>query len=172
MYIIIDGYNLIRQSAELSRLDDQDLEAGRKALIDFLAAYKRVKGHKISVIFDGINAPAFSQMRDLLKGIDIQFSRKGEQADSVIKRMVQRFGEKALVVTSDKEIADFATAKGATSVSSLEFEEKMKLAVFMEMKGIDATIENSGWEPTTKKKGPRRKLSRKARRKKKKLSKL
>jgi hypothetical protein len=172
LYIVIDGYNLIRQSVLLSRLDDQALELGREALIDFLAAYKRVKGHQISVVFDGINAPIFSQQRERLKGIDIRFSRSGEQADAVIKRMADRLKEKALVVTSDKEVADFAVEKGATAVSSLEFEEKMQMAVLMEMKGTDESGQNSGWKPTTQKKGPRKRLPRKARRKKKKLHKL
>lgn len=172
LHIVIDGYNLIRQSSSFSPLDDKDLEIGREALIDSLAAYKRIKGHRISVIFDGINAPSFSQQRDSMKGIDVRFSRAGEQADAVIKRMALRLREKALVVTSDKEIAGYAAAKGATAVSSPEFEERMQLAVFMEKKGIENTVDSQGWEPTTKKKGPGRKLSRKARRKKKKLHKL
>jgi len=45
VHIIIDGYNLIRQSAELSRLDRRDLQHGREALLELLAAYKKIKRH-------------------------------------------------------------------------------------------------------------------------------
>ena len=51
--IIIDGYNLIRQSSSLKRLDAQDLEQGREALLERLIAYRQVRGHPITVVFDG-----------------------------------------------------------------------------------------------------------------------
>jgi len=57
IHIIIDGYNLIRQSNSLSILDMQDIQLGREALVDMLAAYKKVKPHRITVVFDGTTAP-------------------------------------------------------------------------------------------------------------------
>ncbi len=172
LYIIIDGYNLIRQSNTLSCLDQQDIQMGREALIDSLALYKRIKGHRITVVFDGTDAEAFSQTKDQIKGIDIRFSRIGEQADAVIKQLATRFREKALVVTSDRDVADFAASKGATSISSPEFEERLVMAAYLETKGSDDIQEDSGWNPTTKKKGPQRRLSKKDRRRKVKLRKL
>ena len=44
IHIIIDGYNLIRQSNRLSILDLQDIQLGRDALVDMLAAYNQKKG--------------------------------------------------------------------------------------------------------------------------------
>ena len=81
VHIIIDGYNLIRQSDSLRTLDMQDIQMGRDALVEILAEYKKVKKHKITVVFDGTEAPFFSQRRDRVKGIEIKFSRKGELAD-------------------------------------------------------------------------------------------
>ncbi len=81
IHIIIDGYNLIRQSDSLYTLDRRDIQLGRKSLLDTLAAYKRIKRHKITVVFDGANAPYFSQRKDQMKGIEIKFSRGGESAD-------------------------------------------------------------------------------------------
>jgi predicted RNA-binding protein with PIN domain len=172
LHIIIDGYNLIRRSDSFSDLDQRDIQMGREALIDSLAAYKRLKGHRITVVFDGIDAPGFSPQKDRVKGIDIRFSRRGEPADAVIKRMAKTLREKALVVTSDREIADYANIKGAVSVGSAEFEEKLAMASYMDAKGTDEIVEDAGWTPTTKKKGPRRKLSKRARRKKIKTRKL
>jgi uncharacterized protein len=172
LHIIIDGYNLIRQSNTLSCLDQQDIQMGREALINSLASYKRIKGHRITVVFDGTDAEVFSQTRDQIKGIDIRFSRTGEQADAVIKRLAAQFGEKALVVTSDRDVADFAALKGATPISSPEFEERLMMAAYLEIKGADDIQEDSGWNPTTRKKGPQRRLSKKDRRRKVKLRKL
>jgi uncharacterized protein len=172
LHIIIDGYNLIRQSNTLRYFDQQDIQIGREALINSLASYKRLKGHRITVVFDGTGAEAFSQTKDQIKGIDIRFSRIGEQADAVIKQLASHFREKALVVTSDRDVADFAVLKGATSISSPEFEERLIFAAYLETKGSEDTQENSGWNPTTRKKGPQRRLSKKDRRHKVKLRKL
>ena len=72
IHIIIDGYNMIRQSPELSKQEDVDIQLGREALIDWLAAYKRHRPHKITVVFDGSNAPTVSTRRDRIKGITIR----------------------------------------------------------------------------------------------------
>ena len=172
LHIIIDGYNLIRQSGSFSVLDQKDIQLGREALIDSLCEYKRVKGHRITVVFDGIDAPVFSSRKDRVKGVEIRFSRSGEQADAVIKRMAKRLREKALVVTSDRDVADFSARAGAVAVSSPEFEEKLMMASYFGVKGLEEDGDQDGWTPTTKKKGPKKRLSRKARRRKVKVKKL
>ena len=172
MHIIIDGYNLIRQSNSLSDLDSQDLQRGRDALVEKLAAYKRLKRHKITVVFDGTNAPSFSQRRESFKGIEINFSRNGELADTVIKRMAAREREMALIVSSDLDIVNYAESRGAATVSSPIFEQKIAMAAFMGKSGSKMEEDNSGWIPTTKKKGPSRRLSKKDRRSKVKIRKL
>ena len=135
VHIIIDGYNLIRQSNSFSDIDRQDIQLGREALLDTLAAYQRIKRHMITVVFDGTNAPPFSQHKNRVKGINVKFSRSGESADSVIKRMANREREKALVVSSDMDIVNFAVTKGAATISSYDFEEKITMAVSMDTKG-------------------------------------
>lgn len=179
VHIIIDGYNFIRQSATLDQLDQKDLQLGREALIDQLAAYKRIKRHPITVVFDGNEVFSFFGNRDQEKGIKIKFSRHGETADSVIKRMAAREKAKALVVSSDRELADYSVSQGAAVIGSGEFEDKMTMAVYMDLKGISSESGESGesgsdegWVPTTKKKGPRKRLSKKARMNRKRLEKL
>lgn len=43
LHIIIDGYNLIRQSRQLAAFERMDLQTGREALLDQLAVSKKVK---------------------------------------------------------------------------------------------------------------------------------
>jgi len=152
IHIIIDGYNLIRQSTTLNRLDQQDIMLGRDALVDMLAAYRKIKPHRITVVFDGHHSPTFSQQRDQKKGIAIRFSRRGESADDLIKRMALKEREKALVVSSDQE---------------------GKIAMAVQLDGLEIEAEDhAGWTPTTKKKGPSRRLSKKQRRNRMKIKKL
>ena len=171
IHIIIDGYNLIRRSDGLSDLDRKDIQLGREALLDMLAAYKRLKNHKITVVFDGTNAPFFSQHQDRINGILVKFSRKGESADMVIKRMIETEKEKALIVSSDRDIVDFAAARGAATISSQLFKEKITMATYFHEEKIE-NYDNAGWVPTTKKKGPSRRLSKKKRRNRIKIKKL
>jgi uncharacterized protein len=171
IHIIIDGYNLIRQSAILSALDQQDIMLGREALVDTLAAYRKKKPHRITVVFDGSRSPLFSQRRDRQKGISIRFSRKGESADDVIKRMARKEREKALVVSSDKEIVNSAAASGAATISAPRFEEKIEMTATIALQ-LEDVEDSPGWVPTTKKKGPSRRLPKKKRRNRMKIKKL
>jgi predicted RNA-binding protein with PIN domain len=172
IHIIIDGYNLIRQSTQFSQIEEIDLAAGREALIDSLAAYKRIKAHRITVVFDGTNNPLDMGNRDRLKGIDIRFSRSGELADTVIKRMVDREKQRAMVVTNDKDVIHYAQIKGASTINSSEFEDRMVLAQYYDFKGIDEEAETQEWLPTTNKKGPARRLSKRKRRGRTRMKKL
>lgn len=172
IHIVIDGYNLIRQSRQFRELDLQDMQSGREALVSALAAYKKIKPHAISVVFDGAAAPAGMPRQDRCKGIELHYSRPGELADAVIKRMAAREKEKLLVVSSDMDIVRFVETVGAAAISAPEFEERLIMAQYMDLKGTDESDAIGGWKPTTRKKGPSRRLSKRRRKVQKKMSKL
>ncbi len=173
VHIVIDGYNLIRCSPALAPIDRKDLELGRDALVQRLAAYKRLKGHQITVVFDGAAGYFGFEKSYTEKGIKIRFSRPGETADAVIRQIASREKSKVLVVSSDRAVTDFSASQGAATISAAGFEQKLEMAAFMEVKGADAS-EKAGEERvlTTKKKGPGKRLSKKNRKNQKKLLKL
>ena len=173
VHIIIDGYNLIRQSPSLEKIDRQDLQRGREVLVDRLAAYKKVKGYPVTVVFDGADALPGMEASDRETGIRIRFSRHGETADAVIKRMAAREKEKALVVSSDHDVADFCISRGASVVGSREFEERMDLAALMAAAGnIMGNEADEGWSPTTRKKGPSRRAPKRERKHRQRIMKI
>jgi len=165
MHIIIDGYNLIRQSDHLRSFDRRSLEEGRNALIRLLIPYRKGRPHAITVVFDAWDAGGPLEERDRQAGIDIVYSRRGKKADDVIKEMMGRGrGEEILVVTSDRDVADYVVRRGATAVSSPEFEEVLTRfhtgdPPFVSDKAPDP--DDRTWKGT-KKKGPSRRLSRSA----------
>ncbi|PKN04770.1 MAG: hypothetical protein CVU74_05215 [Deltaproteobacteria bacterium HGW-Deltaproteobacteria-9] len=122
MHILIDGYNLIRQSIDLKRFERHSLEAGRKALIEWLSRYRKRKDHRITVVFDGWISGSAQEERDYLSGIQIIYSSRGVKADDVLKRITASTDEEILVVSSDREIISFASRKGKATLSSIEFE--------------------------------------------------
>ncbi len=157
MHIIIDGYNLIRQSNSLRRLERFGLEKGRIELIRRIAGYIRMRGHKVTVVFDGwMNGPP-EEERIREDGVHVIYSKRGETADEVIKKMARReSGSELIVVSSDREVAHSAVKAGGVAISSPEFEIRMAqeaaqpITVIEEMAEDDiSTSTRSG----TKKKG-------------------
>ncbi len=166
MHIIVDGYNLIRQSDALRAHERQSLEAGRKALIRGLAQYKRLRGHRITVVFDGWEGGSPLEERDLAGRVAIIYSRLGEKADEVIKRLVGAASEEILVVTSDREIAAYAARRGKSSIDSPEFAarlDRLAAAPSPDHGRPAEPEEDEADRPAAKKKGPARRLSRQKR---------
>ncbi len=164
--IIIDGYNLIR-TTDLNRAEAEGgLEAGRSVLIGELAAYKRLKRHALTVVFDG--ASPLGQQVGRERGIKTVFTPTGRTADEAIVEMVGRAKGEVLVVTSDRELANRVRANGGDVVSSAEFRERLSLAAYLDLKGGDDEEER----PVKPKKGPSRRPPKAERRRRRRLSKL
>jgi uncharacterized protein len=170
VHLIIDGYNLIRQSLWLSLLDARDLEAGREALLESLADYRRRRPqHKITVIFDGWQGGSLRESRDQVHGIGVVYSRRGERADEVIKRLLTREGRRAVMVSSDRELQDFAETVGAVWLAARQFESQYlkKSPPGLGPEEGEAEAGRGG-----AKKGPARRLKKSLRQKKQRLRKL
>lgn len=174
IHIVIDGYNLIRQVAGLARHENESLEKARSALVELVASYKKTKGHKVTVVFDGVlNLSEFANAY-VQQGVRIIFSPETLSADAVIKKMVDEEGARITVVTSDRDILSHAENHGAATISSPEFYERL---VFSKKLNEGGRIEEEDEKPlhkrwATKKKGPAKRLSKKERRNRRNTDKL
>jgi predicted RNA-binding protein with PIN domain len=167
MHLIIDGYNVIRQSQELQLLEARELEAGRTALLDRLAAYRERSRHKLTVVFDGWLGGGLQESRERHQGILVIYSRRGEKADEVIKRLLASERQRAVVVTSDREIQTWAQEVGATWVSAGQFEQQ-----HLAPRGAAADEEPEEAGSRRPKKGPAHRLPKEQRRRRQRLKKL
>jgi predicted RNA-binding protein with PIN domain len=170
--IIIDGYNLIRQSPTLRSHDAQDITQGREKLIEMLFHYRKLKRHPILVVFDGWQKGNFTEERTKERGIDIVFSKRGEKADEVIKRLVSKTSGEVIVVTSDREITSFCKGRKCEVIPSPAFEEKIEYAFLFSIKGAEEEDQQPLPPLSTKKKGPSKKPPKSKRRLQQKLKKL
>lgn len=161
-HILIDGYNLIRSSDSLIKMESASLEKGRLALIRRLAAYKKLKGHTITVVFDAALTDNVTVEEDRMYGIRILYSEMGQTADTVIMKLVRQLRDKVLVVSSDREILQAAKMAGAGMIQSEDFEKKLNEAVMYgeTLPGVGATAKSppahKRW--ITMKKGPAKRL--------------
>lgn len=169
IHLIVDGYNLIRGSSELLSKESQDLRWGREALLEKLAAYRRLKKHPVTVVFDGSCNGAYLGNRDHLQGMLIIYSRHGEKADDVIKRLADQKRQNCLVISSDRELMIHAERVGAAVMSAEEFIFRLQTASFND--DFPEEEEPTCWSGTQKK-GPAHRDSKKLRRQRRRLKKI
>jgi uncharacterized protein len=170
MHLLIDGYNLLHVGRSLVRMSATDLQRERDELIGQLAAYRRMKSCEITVVFDGWQGGWISEKRERRMGMEIIFSRLGERADEVIKRLVKEKGSGVVVITSDREVARFSEKLSVTTIPSAQFKERLEISPVKAEK--DAEDYDKDEEERSKKKGPARRLSKKEKRARAALRKL
>ncbi len=122
--IIIDAYNMIHRVKDLRTVLERNLEQSRLALLNRLTVYRQKKNVRITVVFDGQSVGLRSTGEK--SGIGIIFSRSPQDADTIIKNLVQKSPHRAtiLVVSSDRSVADYARSMGAESMKSEVFFER------------------------------------------------
>jgi hypothetical protein len=159
MLLAIDGYNFIKRTPNLRKLEEIELQKAREGLVGQLAQYKKIRGHSIIVVFDGWQAGSLAGHRERSRGIEVIFSRVGEKADDVLKRLAAEKREGITIVTSDNDVAFYAERKGSAVVSVSEFEDRMEMAKYLDTKGgIEESDAHKRFADTTKK-GPSRRLA-------------
>lgn len=118
--VFVDGYNVINSWGEL-----KDLEFGiaREKLIESMGNYGSFYGSDVTVVFDAHRVPGNSEVKDIIGGVEVVFTRDGETADAYIERNVDLIGKKVevLVVTSDSLEQQIIFGRGASRMSSKEF---------------------------------------------------
>jgi predicted RNA-binding protein with PIN domain len=150
---LVDGYNVIRRSPELSAREHESLEAGRRALCDLLRDLTRATGDQFTVVFDGARA---SGQASATGAVRVVFSSARESADRVLARLAREGGA---VVSNDREVRRAASAAGAIAITTDEF-----LARVETLDGpADAKHEEDDDGPRPPRSGNPRRLGRKAR---------
>lgn len=162
MNLIIDGYNLLHVGRSLIQLNSVELQWERDRLIDQLSKYQQIRPYEITVVFDGWQGGWKTEKRERKKGIELIFSKLGEKADDVIKRLVREKGSRATVVTSDQDVSRYAERMVVPVIPSDQFKEKMERSLVKVEEDVQGVKEEE--ERKQKKKGPSRMLSKKEKR--------
>lgn len=127
-HVIIDGYNLLGVRGQAGRPDPERGEAAREALLRELALYRQRRGHAVTVVFDAWQQGPGAERREHRAGVEVVYTRRGERADRVIQRLAEEFGSDCAVVSSDREVADYARARGAFIIAAREFAARLQAA--------------------------------------------
>jgi len=166
MRLIIDGYNLL---SEISGGMPTDLEAGRDGLIESLSVYKSLRRVKIIVVFDATRTGRLTGSAGMKTGVEVVFTKAGQEADEIIRDYARRLGAGVTIVTSDAALAAVCKTRGAVVISSGEFKGILDAALYEGMKGVTAEDED---DVAREKKGQSKKPSKAERKKFQRLKKL
>lgn len=133
--LVVDGYNVIRESPRYRALVDEDLSdpvlhdvyvRARQALVADVAAFAQGCFRAV-VVFDGFGNPDPERPPRKAAGVDIVFSPPGVEADVVIERLVARHresGRPVTVVSSDAAVQSTVFGNGVDRLSSRMFENE------------------------------------------------
>ncbi|MDN5325368.1 MAG: uncharacterized protein PWP41_63 [Moorella sp. (in: firmicutes)] len=128
--LIVDGYNLLHNWPELTRLKESSFEHARDKLITELINYQAYWGGKVIVVFDAHKVPGAVEKREKLGGVEVIYSREGETADTVIERLVGDLiaTGRVYVATSDWAEQRMILGKGALRLPARELKVNLEQA--------------------------------------------
>ncbi len=112
VHLVIDGYNVTKTG-----FANLPLEAQRARLVSGLGGLAAQSGAEITCVFDGaaLTGPVPSAAP---RGVRVLFSKPGQTADDLIRRLVRAepSGRPVVVVSSDREVADGVRTAGARAL--------------------------------------------------------
>jgi predicted RNA-binding protein with PIN domain len=128
---LIDGSNFIGYSSPRNIRDPR----AKYRLVSRLLIFQRLKKTRVLLVFDG--TPDLNLIGETFqkKKFSVIFPPFGENADEIIKEIIAKQTDlrRFFVVSSDREIKQFAKSKGATPLGSNEFNRELQ-AVLKEHK--------------------------------------
>ena len=107
-YLIVDGHSVIFGWPELRAKHNRNTAVAREELIRQLTNYQDISDVNVVLVFDGQG----SKVSELTErgGIQIFYSRSNQTADSIIERLVAKYGKtyQMTIATSDRAIQQTA----------------------------------------------------------------
>lgn len=97
------------------------MEQARDRFVNLLINYRKIKTHDITVVFDGYKSGATTETVSVRGGVKVIYSKLGEKADNVIKRIISSDRKEWIIVSNDRDIVKHAWSVHSIPVPSEEF---------------------------------------------------
>jgi predicted RNA-binding protein with PIN domain len=128
LLILIDGYNVIRNTPSLLAAHERSAAVGREALLTQVVATYRHTPHTAVVVFDGDGASERTEAVPRTGRIRVIYTARGHSADDTLVRLsaeAQATGKRVKVVTDDGELVQRANAYGATTARPAQLADRL-----------------------------------------------
>lgn len=124
MAYLIDGNNFIGHTSPTELRDPQN----KYKLIAKLFIFNKIKKSKIIVVFDGPPDPEITDQNFPQGSLTVLYPDRGQNADRIIKDIISKRARERrfYVVSSDREIKDYARDNGIKPMTCREFNKQLK----------------------------------------------
>lgn len=129
--VLIDGYNVIRNTPSLTAAERHGLSAGREALLAQVIAHFRHMPHRVVVVFDGDQASETVHPLRCGSRSQVIYARRGETADMVIVRLAaeeRAYGVSVVVASDDLEVRLGGASYGAAEARAADVAHALNAA--------------------------------------------
>ena len=128
--LIIDGYNVLFNWAELNEIAKIDLGMARGRLIEILGDYAAFKNIRMVLVFDGYRAKGNPGQKSRWEKVEIVYTKEGQTGDAYIESLATRIGHNysTRVVTSDSLVQLSSFRSGLLRMSARELRESVESA--------------------------------------------
>jgi len=123
MPYIIDGNNLIGCAPDFSLGDPE----ARGKMVAIIRKFQESKNTKVTVFFDG-EPQGSERLNPINSKLMVIYPRYGLSADDEIKKILENYRhvKETVLVTTDRELKNFAKDLGIRTVNSIEFYYMLK----------------------------------------------
>lgn len=127
MAYLIDGNNFIGHTSPYELRDPRS----KYSLIAKLLIFNKIEKAKMIVVFDGPPDPEITDQNFPDRALSVLHPDIGHSADGIIKDIISKRARERrfYVVTSDREIKDYARTNGIKPLSCEEFNKQLKAAL-------------------------------------------
>ncbi|MBE5826813.1 MAG: GTP-binding protein [Butyrivibrio sp.] len=127
-YLLVDGYNVIYASKELSDLAARDLKAARDSLIDTLCNFQGFRKETVILVFDAYRVQGGKEHLDNINGLSVIYTREAETADQYIEKAAHEMSKKykVTVATSDAIEQVIVLSSGALRLSARDLWDEIR----------------------------------------------
>jgi hypothetical protein len=122
MHLIIDGYNVMHALPVEKEWPGRNSRERRGHFLGALRRYVGSRPHMVTVVFDGTKGGDDMGGYEKTGNLEVRYSRRGEEADQVIRRMVEESANprEILLVSSDKGVSGHGRSAGASIAGAHE----------------------------------------------------
>ncbi len=123
--ILVDGYNVIKNTPELQAVERHSLAAARETLVRKLSSKYRHTPHQVIVVFDGQQG---KETEEYVQRVRLIYTAQGQSADAVIARLAREGtarGQAVIVASNDWEVRSTVAEAGGQVASSTELAEHL-----------------------------------------------
>lgn len=127
-YFLVDGYNIIFAWPELKKLAEENMDAAKTKLLDYLSNYQWIRGCRVIAVFDAYRVEGYREEVLDYYNIHVVYTREAQTADQYIEKFAydNKKNYNITVATSDGLQQIIVRGEGCSLLSARELKAEIE----------------------------------------------